>query len=133
MYKYLLKPLLFRLDPERAHYFTMGLFSIILRIPFGTYLVKKLYSYTSTRLEKSVFGLSFKNPVGLAAGFDKDGKFFNQMSKLGFGFIEIGTVTPLPQKGNPKPRLFRLPEDKALINRMGFNNCLLYTSDAADD
>lgn len=122
MYKSFLKPFLFRLDPEEAHYKTVNLFKTALALPFGKSIVKNLYTFESKSLEREVFGLHFKNPVGLAAGFDKDGKFYQQMAKLGFGFIEIGTVTPKPQGGNPKPRLFRLPKDEALINRMGFNN-----------
>ncbi len=122
MYKTLLKPFLFRLDPEKAHLFTVKLFKIVLSLPLSKVILKKLYTYPSQNLEREVFGLKFSNPVGLAAGFDKDGKYFREMSHLGFGFIEIGTVTPLPQEGNPTPRLFRLPKDEALINRMGFNN-----------
>ncbi|MFT6334575.1 MAG: dihydroorotate dehydrogenase [Halioglobus sp.] len=110
------------MDPEKAHYKTVSLFRIALSLPLGKFIIKSLYNYQSPKLEKKLFGLTFKNPVGLAAGFDKDGKFYKEMSHLGFGFIEIGTVTPLPQEGNSKPRLFRLPEDEGLINRMGFNN-----------
>jgi|TARA_R110000737_G_scaffold353275_2_gene403737 dihydroorotate dehydrogenase len=110
------------MDPEKAHYKTVSLFRIALALPLGKSIIKNLYNYQSPKLEKKLFGLTFKNPVGLAAGFDKDGKFYREMSHLGFGFIEIGTVTPLPQVGNPKPRLFRLPIDEGLINRMGFNN-----------
>lgn len=122
VYKSVLKPLLFSLSPEIAHYRAMDLFKLGLSIPGGKSLIHSLYDFQDQRLEKTIFGLKFKNPVGLAAGFDKDGKFYQPMSELGFGFIEIGTVTPLPQPGNPKPRLFRLPHDNALINRMGFNN-----------
>lgn len=117
-----LKPLLFSLAPEKAHHLTIKLFDIALAIPGGKRLFSKLYSGKAKSLERTVCGLTFKNPVGLAAGFDKDGKYYHQMSHLGFGFIEIGTVTPRPQGGNPRPRLFRLPKDEALINRMGFNN-----------
>ena len=113
---------MFSMDPEKAHYKTVSLFRTALAMPLGKSIIKKLYNYQSPKLEKKLFGLTFKNPVGLAAGFDKDGKFYKEMSHLGFGFIEIGTVTPLPQVGNPKPRLFRLPQDEGLINRMGFNN-----------
>ncbi|NNJ54951.1 MAG: quinone-dependent dihydroorotate dehydrogenase [Bacteroidia bacterium] len=112
----LLRNLLFLLSPEKAHYFTMRLFKIVAPIPFVSNLFKT--SDTPTKLD----GLEFKNKVGLAAGFDKDGKFLSQLYALNFGFIEVGTVTPKPQSGNPKPRLFRLKRDKALINRMGFNN-----------
>jgi dihydroorotate dehydrogenase len=118
----ILKPLLFRLAPERAHHLTVKLFDTALAIPGGKRLFSALYGSNSKSLEREVFGLKFKNPVGLAAGFDKDGKYYHQMSNLGFGFVEIGTVTPKPQGGNPQPRLFRLPTDEALINRMGFNN-----------
>ncbi len=117
-----MKPLLFKLDPEKAHHLTVKLLKFALAIPGGKSIFKSLYESKESNLTREVFGLKFKNPVGLAAGFDKDGKYFNAMSHLGFGFIEIGTVTPKGQDGNPKPRLFRLPEDEALINRMGFNN-----------
>jgi len=122
MYKLLLKPLLFLLSPEKAHYFTVGLLKFTLAIPGISWMFKKIYSVNHPSLERSFLGLKFKNPVGLAAGFDKDGKFFEPISALGFGFVEIGTVTPKPQDGNPKPRLFRLPKDQGLVNRMGFNN-----------
>ncbi len=121
MYKFL-KPLLFNLSPESAHHWTMRLCQIALRLPFSRRVFSHFFSVENRRLERRVMGLSFKNPVGLAAGFDKDGKYFEDLTALGFGFIEIGTVTPRPQDGNPQPRLFRLPEDEALINRMGFNN-----------
>ena len=110
------------MEPEKAHHFTIRLLKIALSIPGGKGIFKILYNSSERELEREVFGLKFKNPVGLAAGFDKDGKYFEAMSYLGFGFIEIGTVTPLAQDGNPQPRLFRLPEDNALVNRMGFNN-----------
>lgn len=122
IYHVLLKPYMFSLDAEKAHYKTVSLFRFALKIPFGKSIIKGLYNFQSPKLERKLFGLTFKNPVGLAAGFDKDGKFYREMSVLGFGFIEIGTVTPKPQDGNPKPRLFRLKEDEGLINRMGFNN-----------
>lgn len=118
----LIKPFLFLLKPETAHAFTVRLFRILLVIPFGKLFAKKMYTYEDEQLIRGLFGLTFKNPVGLAAGFDKDAKYVDAMAKLGFGFIEIGTVTPKPQVGNPRPRLFRLKKDKALINRMGFNN-----------
>ncbi len=121
MYK-ILKPLLFCLPPERAHHVTLFLLKILLALPFAGSFFSKIYRVTDKRLERSVFGLTFPNPVGLAAGFDKDGKHYRAMAALGFGFIEIGTVTPVGQAGNPRPRLFRLPTDEALINRMGFNN-----------
>lgn len=122
VYQSLLKPLLFNLSPEKAHHFTVQSLHTALAVPGLGALLKRNWSYRSPKLETNLFGLHFPNPVGLAAGFDKDGKYFMDMANLGFGFIEIGTVTPLPQGGNPQPRLFRLPKDKALINRMGFNN-----------
>jgi dihydroorotate dehydrogenase len=118
----LFKQLAFLLDAEKAHHLTTRLFAIATSIPIVSSLFTAPYKYESDKLHRSVFGLDFKNPVGLAAGFDKDGKYYESMSHLGFGFIEIGTVTPRPQKGNPKPRLFRLTKDESLINRMGFNN-----------
>ena len=122
MYHSIIKPLMFSIDAEKAHHSTVKLMKSALSLPFGKSIFKKMYDFQDARLEKDVFGLHFKNPVGLAAGFDKDGKYFKEMSNVGFGFLEIGTVTPLPQGGNPQPRLFRLKEDRALINRMGFNN-----------
>lgn len=118
MYKSIIRPLFFKFDPEDIHHFT---FSLLKNFGF----VSKLFlpkPIVDQRLEREVFGLKFKNPVGLAAGFDKDAKLFNELSDLGFGFIEIGTLTPKAQDGNPKKRLFRLKEDSAIINRMGFNN-----------
>ncbi len=122
MYKSFLKPYLFKLDPEKAHYLTFDLLKTGLRNAFGRAIFKAAYKYEHPKLERQLFGLSFKNPVGLAAGLDKDAKVFNELGNLGFGFIEIGTLTPKPQAGNDKPRLFRLPKDGAIINRMGFNN-----------
>ena len=122
MYRYILKPILFRFVPERAHYITVGLFRALLSIPGGSWLTRQMFEYESPGSEVTIGGLTFPNAVGLAAGFDKDGKYYHDMSKLGFGFVEIGTVTPLPQGGNPQPRLFRLPADQGIINRMGFNN-----------
>ena len=121
MYKFLVRPFLFLLNAERAHYFTFSLVRILSKIGFSG-LFRALYLVEDPRLEREVFGLKFKNPVGLAAGFDKDAKLFNEFSNFGFGFVEIGTLTPKPQIGNPKPRLFRLKPDQAIINRMGFNN-----------
>jgi dihydroorotate dehydrogenase len=121
MYK-VIKPFLFLLSPEQAHHWTMRLFKFALKIPFLPTIFKRMYQLEDARLRKKVLGLDFPNPVGLAAGFDKDGKYYHDISHLGFGFIEIGTVTPKGQEGNPQPRLFRLPQDEALINRMGFNN-----------
>ena len=122
MYKLFLRPILFYFDPEKVHYFTFSLVKFISKIPFVTSIIKAIYAVEDKRLEREVFGLKFKNPVGLAAGFDKDAKLFNELSDFGFGFIEIGTLTPKPQDGNPKKRLFRLKSDSAIINRMGFNN-----------
>ncbi len=122
MYRYLLKPIFFLFSPEKAHYFTVFAFKFVLAIPVLGNVVRSYYRLEDTRLERKFLGLRFKNPIGLAAGFDKDGRFYQTMSALGFGFIEVGTVTPRAQSGNPQPRLFRLPKSKALINRMGFNN-----------
>jgi dihydroorotate dehydrogenase len=121
MYKLIIRPLLFLFDPEKVHYFTFSVIRFLNKIGFSG-VFKMLYEVKDTRLEREVFGLKFKNPVGLAAGFDKDAKLYKELSNLGFGFIEIGTLTPKGQEGNPKKRLFRLQEDSAIINRMGFNN-----------
>lgn len=120
MYKALIRPVLFLFDPEKIHHIIFKLIKI--SSPVLGWLNKLIFSVNDKRLEKEVFGLKFKNPVGIAAGFDKNGVLINQLEDYGFGFIEIGTVTPKPQIGNPKKRLFRLKKDKALINRMGFNN-----------
>jgi dihydroorotate dehydrogenase len=122
MYKAVIRPLFFLFDPEKIHHFTFSLIQFACKIPGISSLFKNLYFVEDKRLEKNLFGLTFKNPVGLAAGFDKDAKLFNELSNFGFGFIEIGTLTPKPQDGNPKKRLFRLKQDHAIINRMGFNN-----------
>ena len=122
MYKQLLKPFLFKFNPEKAHYLTFDLLKIGLGNRFGRLITTSLFGFKHPSLKKTLFGLTFENPVGLAAGLDKDAKAFNELSAMGFGFIEIGTLTPKPQPGNDKPRLFRLPKDAALINRMGFNN-----------
>ena len=122
MYKNIVRPILFRFDPEKIHHFTFGFLKNIFKIPGATFFFKKNFQLDDPRLEREVFGLKFKNPVGLAAGFDKDAILFNELSNLGFGFVEIGTLTPKPQPGNEKKRLFRLKKDQALINRMGFNN-----------
>jgi len=121
MYKLLIRPLLFLFDPEKVHYFTFSLIRFFNKIGFGS-LFKSIYEVKDARLEREVFGIKFKNPVGLAAGFDKDAKLYQELSNFGVGFIEIGTLTPVGQEGNPKKRLFRLKEDNAIINRMGFNN-----------
>jgi dihydroorotate dehydrogenase len=122
VYKNLIRPLLFLIPPEAAHYFTCSMLKMMRQTPGISHLFNKLYDYQHPSLEKEVFGLRFKNPVGLAAGFDKNALMVDELAALGFGFVEIGTLTPLPQEGNPQPRLFRLPADKSLINRMGFNN-----------
>ena len=121
MYKSIIRPILFQFDPEKVHHFTFKLIRFLSSIGLGG-LFKSLYKIENKELEREVFGLKFPNPVGLAAGFDKDAKLYKDLSNFGFGFIEIGTVTPKPQPGNPKKRLFRLQNDKAIINRMGFNN-----------
>lgn len=118
----LIKPLLFKFDPEKVHYFVTRNLRRFNHLPGGAGLSRAIWDLRDTRLEREVFGLKFRNPVGLAAGFDKNAEVISEMANLGFGFVEIGTVTPLPQPGNPKPRMFRLPKDEALINRMGFNN-----------
>ena len=122
MYKQLIRPLLFKADPEEVHYFTFSMIRSLSKIPGFSALFRRMYEVNDKRLEREVFGLKFKNPVGLAAGFDKDAKLYKELSNFGFGFIEIGTLTPKGQEGNPKKRLFRLKEDQAIINRMGFNN-----------
>lgn len=122
MYKLLLRPLLFQFDPEKVHYFTFDLIRNVSRIPGMKSLFRSLYCIDHPSLERKLFGLTFKNPVGLAAGFDKNAVLYNELANFGFGFIEIGTVTPKGQPGNPKQRLFRLKDDQGIINRMGFNN-----------
>jgi dihydroorotate dehydrogenase len=122
VYKFLVRPFLFSFDPEWVHYFTLNTLKLINKIPLSSWLLRKIYSYENPALEKELFGIKFKNPVGLAAGFDKNGKYINELSNLGFGFIEIGTITPKPQQGNPKKRLFRIQNDSAIINRLGINN-----------
>ncbi|MDN3677180.1 quinone-dependent dihydroorotate dehydrogenase [Flavobacterium paronense] len=122
MYKLLIRPILFWFDPEDVHYFSFSFIKFISKIPFVPSILKSIYEVKDSQLEREVFGLKFKNPVGLAAGFDKDAKCYQELSNFGFGFIEIGTLTPKPQDGNPKKRLFRLKSDSAIINRMGFNN-----------
>lgn len=118
----LFKPILFALSPEKAHRVTVSLLDLAAAFPPTRWLLKSLFCLKNKQLERTVLGIRFPNPVGLAAGFDKDGKHIEGLACLGFGFIEVGTVTPKPQDGNPQPRLFRLPADQALINRMGFNN-----------
>lgn len=121
MYQFL-KAFLFQFDPEKIHYFVTSCLQTAQKIWTLPGFIKKGFRYDHSSLEREVFGLKFKNPVGLAAGFDKNGELIEELSNFGFGFIEVGTVTPLPQPGNEKPRMFRLPKDEALINRMGFNN-----------
>ncbi len=122
MYKHVVKPLLFKLDAERAHHLVFDNLKRAARLPGTAAALRGLYDYQHPSLERDLFGLKFLNPVGLAAGFDKNAMLTDELAALGFGFVEIGTVTPRPQPGNLKPRLFRLPADEALINRMGFNN-----------
>ena len=122
MYKSFIRPILFLFSPETVHHLVVSLIKCISWLPGGSVLFQKLFCLRNPKLQKEVFGLKFPNPVGLAAGFDKNATFYDEFKSFGFGFIEIGTVTPKPQPGNPKPRSFRLPEDNALINRMGFNN-----------
>jgi dihydroorotate dehydrogenase len=121
IYKHLIKPFFFAIDPESAHYLAMDSFALIHKLPFGEKVIRLLFK-PENKKSFQYLGLTFPNPVGLAAGFDKNAKYIRELTSLGFGFIEIGTVTPKPQQGNDKPRLFRLPKDEALINRMGFNN-----------
>ena len=121
MYK-LIRPLLFSIDPEKIHGLVFGALRGPMRWSVFRAALHSIYDVKDRRLEKTLFGITFKNPVGLAAGFDKDARLIDVLSCFGFGFIEIGTLTPKPQPGNERPRLFRLPKDGALINRMGFNN-----------
>jgi dihydroorotate dehydrogenase len=118
----LLRNILFWFDAEEVHYFSMNILSFFCKFPFFKNYLKNKFTPDNKSFSKEAFGITFPNPVGLAAGFDKNARYLNELEALGFGFVEIGTVTPLPQGGNPKSRLFRLPKDKALINRMGFNN-----------
>lgn len=118
----LLRPLLFLIDPERAHHLTMGLFALAMKVPGVAGLTRALLRVEDPRLRVNVAGVDLPTPVGLGAGFDKNALWFNALHALGFGFIEVGTLTAHAQDGNPTPRIFRLPPDRALINRMGFNN-----------
>ena len=122
MYKSSIRPFLFLFDPEKIHHFTFFLIKIISKIPGIPAIFRSFYLMDAKKLERTLFGLTFKNPVGLAAGFDKNAVLYNELANFGFGFIEIGTVTPKPQVGNLKKRIFRLKADNGLINRMGFNN-----------
>ena len=121
MYK-VLRNFLFLFDAELIHEFSVKFIKVFFNIPLTKTIIRRLFIVNHLSLEKNLFGLKFKNPIGLAAGFDKNAESYGEFSNFGFGFIEIGTVTPLPQPGNPKKRIFRLVEDKSLINRLGFNN-----------
>ena len=122
MYKLLIRPILFRFSPERAHNLTLRSLRYLRKVPLLPSILRFIFRCEAPTLRRTVFGIDFPNPVGLAAGIDKNGDNYNELSWFGFSFIEIGSLTPQPQDGNPKPRLFRLPQDKALINRMGINN-----------
>ena len=122
MYKSIIRSILFKFDPEAVHYFTFDAIKLLSKIPGVPFLIRYFFQVNHPVLERELFGLRFKNPVGLAAGFDKNAVLYNELANFGFGFIEIGTVTPKPQEGNSKKRLFRLQADKGIINRMGFNN-----------
>ncbi len=122
MYKYLIRPLLFLVAPEKIHHLTFRTLKLFLQVDIIRKFVASIYTLSDKKLEKTLFGLRFPNPVGLAAGFDKDARLYDELAAFGFGFIEIGTITPKAQPGNEQPRMFRLRADKALINRMGFNN-----------
>ncbi len=122
MYKSIIKPIFFLWDPEKIHHIVFKIIKFLCAFPSVPSIIKSIYSVNDKRLERKLFGLTFPNPVGLAAGFDKDAKLYDELGYYGFGFIEIGTLTPKAQPGNDQPRMFRLPEDEGLINRMGFNN-----------
>ncbi len=122
MYKHIIRPILFKINPETIHTFTFKILHFFQVIRIFNPIIRLLYQKKDKKYEREVFGIKFPNPIGLAAGLDKDGEAIDMLSFLGFGFVEIGTVTPLPQPGNPKPRLFRLKRNNGLINRMGFNN-----------
>ncbi len=121
MYK-LFRPLIFLFNPESCHKYIIRLLKFNGKVPFGRTLTRLIYKRKKSPLAREVFGINFPNPVGLAGGFDKNGEVYNELSDLGFGFVEIGSLTPAPQDGNPKPRVFRSPADHAIINRMGINN-----------
>ncbi len=122
MYKHIFRPILFLFSPEAVHRMVGTGLRAVCAVPGGRALLKLMFSSRDATLEREVLGIRFRNPVGLAAGFDKNGELYGALGALGFGFVEVGTVTPKPQPGNPKPRSFRLKKDRALINRMGFNN-----------
>ena len=128
MYKLFIRRFLFLFDPEKIHYFTFSLIRFLCKVPFFSAIFRAMYLIEDKRLERNLFGITFKNPVGLAAGFDKNAVLYNELANFGFGFIEIGTVTPKGQEGSPKKRLFRLKDDQGIINRMGFNNDGLETA-----
>jgi len=122
MYRRIIRPILFLLQPETIHHLIVFILKVGFKIPGISAIVRKMYTFKHNSLKTTFLGLDFDNPVGFAAGFDKNAEVYNQFSNFGFSFIEIGTVTPKPQPGNPKPRSFRIPKDSGLINRMGFNN-----------
>jgi len=122
MYKSVIRKILFKYDPEEVHHFTFNMLKNLFKMPLTGTLARNKFVVKDKKLERNLFGINFNNPVGLAAGFDKNATLFDEFANYGFGFVEIGTVTPKPQPGNPKKRLFRLIEDEAIINRMGFNN-----------
>ena len=128
MYRRIIKPLLFSLNIERAHHIVLLMLRIFGLIPGGRWLLRKCYAVEHPALEREVFGMRFANPVGIAAGFDRNGEAYRELAALGFGFVEVGTVTPRPQAGNPRPRVFRLPKDNAIINRIGLSNRGLETT-----
>lgn len=122
MYKHVLKPILFCFNPETAHNMIFSTFSFLRHVPFARSIIRGIYRREAPSLEKEVFGIRFPNPVGLAGGLDKNGEHYNDLANFGFGFVEIGSLTPKPQDGNAKPRCWRVPGDRALINRFGINN-----------
>lgn len=122
MYKHIIRPLLFLLQPEAAHGFVATALRLFVKIPGGRWLLQRLFTLNAPELEREVLGMRFASPVGIAAGLDKNADFFEALGALGFAFVEVGTVTPKAQPGNPKPRSFRIVADQGLINRMGFNN-----------
>lgn len=122
MYQRVIKPILFSLNIERAHRTVMALLRVVSLIPGGRWLLRKCYAVQHPALEREVFGIRFPNPVGLAAGFDRNGEAIREFAAMGFGFVEVGTVTPHPQAGNPRPRIFRLPKDRAIVHRIGMQN-----------
>ena len=122
MYKHILKPILFRFNPETAHNMIMSSLTFLRHIPFAGSITRSIFKKETPTLAREVFGINFPNPVGLAGGLDKNGEHYNDLANFGFGFVEIGSLTPKPQDGNPKPRCFRVPQDRAIINRFGINN-----------